>query len=208
MAEDLLYTLEIYMSEEMKAFRDNGAEYDIDIGDGYVENLHRVRTIALCLYNMEAIPSPRTGRKLKFQDVMKVRTKGVSQNIDYRMIMMYYLEARRGLTEQIVKKPDTVNNPYNALHFLLDTGFSLLSPYITIKEYETWERACDMLLGVDNIVDNPEKVNLSKTKKIALQSKIMHRQGFQMTYRDIDKMGYDAEDDELIEQYKQVKGIE
>lgn len=209
MCEDLLSSLDKYMSPDVKRFRDNNAAYDINMGDEYVKNLHRVRTVSLTLYNIEVIPSPAVNiSRLKFSDVMNdIKAKSVSQSIDYRRTMMYYLEARRSLTERMLTKPETVSNPHHAIHFLLDIGFSLLAPYTLSEEYDMWETACSQIANCENKVDNPDIMNRARKNKMILQSKIMHRQHFQLSYRDIDKMGYKPDQDEIISEYKEYKDL-
>lgn len=208
-SEETLATLDQYMSPEIKKFRDNAGKYSIELEDPYNEELHRIRTIAITLYNIEAIPSPRTAMsKLKFQKIMNDhKSESVAQNIDYRNTMAYYLEARRSLTKRIQEKPDSVSNPYHALHFLLDVGISLLAPYISKKEYDMWKRSCELVEKSDDTVDDPDAASKSQMNKMVLQSKVMHRQGFQFGYRDVDKMGYQPEGEDVVEKYKEIEGV-
>lgn len=210
MCEDLLYMLDSYMDDKLRHYRDNSGQYDLDIEDEYDENLHRVRTIALTLWNIEAIPSPRTNKQLKYAELSPQRDEygtsenSVAQTIDYRTTMMYYLDARRNLTEQVIK--DKVNNPFHALHMFLDVGFALLSPYVTVSDYNRWQDSCGNIKEkFRSDKDVRDVINKSKTDKIMIQSHIMDREGFQMQHRDVDVMGYDSEGEEILDKFSEMR---
>lgn len=210
MCEDLLYLIYPYMSQDMKDYLNNGEE----LKDDYDENIHRVRTIVLTLYNIESIPSPNADdNRLKYKEVLLDKGKygttphSVAQNVDFRSTLMYYLEARRRLTEEIIKESSKISNPYHALHFLLDIGFALLSPYVTEDEYDRWMESCERVKEQENVIDNKDVLNESRREKIIIQSEIMDRQKFQMSYRDVDIMGEEPEDENIIEEYKEYKGM-
>jgi len=207
-AEDTLYMLDDYMIPKLKKYRDEPSEFGIELESEYKEGMHRVRTIALTLYNIEAIPSPSLDReRLKYSDMApeinaySSDTNSVAQTLDWKTLMMYYLDARRQLTEKIELKG--ISNPYNSLHHVLDIGFSLLAPYVSNKDHKDWEEACTGLEGnLGTTEEERLRLNESKNDKILIQGRVMNRERMQMSYRDIDVMGEQPEEENIFEEYR------
>ncbi len=184
--DTLISILKRRFSDDIKDFYDERKEKD-----DYGRKIHKVKTIMLCLYDIDVLPISNLENERRYYNQFNPDQKGVSQSeiendlIFKDLLMKYYYFLSR-----LSFKGDDME----ALKYYLDIAYALLSPYITENDRERWELSNYMIdidiedYGIPNMIDRDFNEYNAVMLRIEILSEILGREGFQFKERTIDEM--------------------
>lgn len=183
----LLSYLKPYVDDELDKFRCEAP------GDEHGNRIHKIKIAMLALHRIGVIPHPSAGNKKrvyssydkKEEEGFGISHGGISNRRMFRQLLMKYYSLLSELTFAAFDM--------EAIKYTLDTGYALLTPYVTEDDRKSW-KMCNFLAKLDPYS--------AMKKRMEILSMIMDREGFLFQRRFIDEMTIDSYEDyeELLEE--------